>query len=80
MTKPKLSTTPIEGPPILVIELSAEHHRKLADYAQVLGRQTKQHPEPTGLIAPIPARLMATNRDFSEIRSYLVRFPKHNDT
>lgn len=78
MTKLKPSTIPDEKSAKLTIDLPTEVHRGLVDCAQALGRQTKQHLEPAELIARMLARLMTTDRAFSEARKNLLRLPTRN--
>jgi hypothetical protein len=53
----------------LTVELSADVHRDLLAYSEVLARETGQSViEPTKLIAPMLARFMATDRVFAKIR------------
>ena len=59
----------------LTVDLSADVHRDLLAYAEVLVRETGQSViEPTALIAPMLARFMATNRVFAKIRRETIDF------
>ncbi|UUP17827.1 DUF2274 domain-containing protein [Nitratireductor thuwali] len=68
MTKLKLGAIPDDKPVKLNIELSADVHRDLVAYADVLARETGQKNEPAKLIAPMLARFMATDRGFAKAR------------
>lgn len=69
MTKLKLGPVVDERPVKLTVELPAAVHRDLADYAEVLGRETGQPvEEPAKLIAPMVERFMATDRGFAKAR------------
>ena len=69
MAKLKLSVIKDDKPVKLTVELSAEAHRDLLAYSEVLARETGQSViEPTKLIAPMLARFMATDRVFAKIR------------
>ena len=69
MAKLKLGAITYDKPVKLTIELSANIHRDLLAYAEVLARETGQTvAEPTKLIAPMLARFMATDRVFAKIR------------
>ena len=68
MTKLKLGPIPDEKPVKLTVELPADVHRDLCDYAVVLGQQTGQDLEPARLAAPMLARFMATDRGFAAAR------------
>jgi hypothetical protein len=68
MTKLKLSAIPDDKPVKLTVELPADVHRDLCDYAAVLGQQTGQDLEPARLVAPMLARFMATDRGFAAAR------------
>jgi hypothetical protein len=58
-----------DKPVKLTIELSADIHRDLVAYGQVLARETGQAAiEPAKLIAPMLVRFMATDRAFSKLR------------
>ncbi len=71
MTKLKLSAIPDDKPVKLTVELPADVHRDLIDYARVLGNQTDQKLEPARLIAPMIARFMTTDREFAKARREL---------
>ncbi len=68
MTKLKLSAIADDRPVKVTVELPADVHRDLIDYARVLGNQTDQELEPPRLIAPMLARFMATDRGFTKAR------------
>jgi hypothetical protein len=52
----------------LAIELSADVHRHLLAYRQILVRQTGHTAvEPAKLIAPMSAQFMATDRAFAKL-------------
>lgn len=71
MTKLKLSAIPDDKPVKLTVELPADVHRDLIDYASVLGHQIDQDLEPARLVAPMLARFMATDRGFAKARREL---------
>jgi hypothetical protein len=68
MAKLKLGPLADERPVKLTIELPAAVHRDLAAYADVLSRETGQATEPAKLIAPMLARFMASDREFTKAR------------
>jgi hypothetical protein len=68
MTKLKLGPIHDDKPVKLTVELPADIHRDLCDYAAVLGQQTGQDLEPARLVAPMLARFMATDRGFAAAR------------
>ncbi len=68
MTKLKLSAIPDNKPVKLSVELPADVHRDLIDYARVLGHQTEQDLEPARLVAPMLAHFMSTDRGFATAR------------
>lgn len=68
MTKLKLGPIHDDKPVKLTVELPAEVHRDLCDYATVLGHQNGQDLEPARLIAPMLARFMSTDRGFTASR------------
>ncbi len=69
MAKLKLGAIADDKPVKLTIELSADIHRDLVAYSQVLARETGQTAiEPSKLIAPMLVRFMATDRVFSKLR------------
>lgn len=76
MTKLKLSAIPDDKPVKLTVELPADVHRDLIDYARVLGDQTNQELEPARLIAPMLARFMATDRGFAKARKAVDAAPR----
>lgn len=53
--------------PGVIVELSADIHRDLCDYAAVLGHQTGQVLEPARLVAPMLDRFMSTDRGFATV-------------
>ena len=68
-TKLKLSAIPDDKPVKLSVELSAEVHRDLVAYAEVMARDSGMtSPEPARLIAPMVQRFMATDRAFARLR------------
>ncbi|WP_114389628.1 DUF2274 domain-containing protein [Notoacmeibacter marinus] len=72
MGKLKLGPLVDDKPVKLTVELPAAVHRDLADYAEVLGRETGQPvEEPAKLIAPMVERFMATDRGFAKARNAL---------
>ena len=70
MTKLKLGPLVDDKPVRLAVELSAQVHRDLLSYAELLARETHSEApvEPTKLIAPMLARFMATDRGFAKAR------------
>ncbi len=68
MTKLKLGPIHDDKPVKLTVELPADIHRDLCDYAAVLGQQTGQELEPARLVAPMLDRFMATDRGFAAAR------------
>jgi len=68
MTKLKLGPIPDDKPVKVALELPADVHRDLVDYADALARETGQTHEPAKLIAPMLARFMATDRAFAKQR------------
>ncbi len=69
MAKLKLGSIADDKPVKVTIELSADVHRDLVAYGQVLARETGQAAiEPAKLIAPMLVRFMATDRAFSKLR------------
>ena len=68
MTSLKLGAIPDDKPVKLTVDLPAEVHRDLCDYAAVLGQQTGQKLDPARLVAPMLARFMATDRAFAKAR------------
>ncbi|OAN70172.1 small protein [Jannaschia sp. EhC01] len=78
MTKLKLSAIPDDKPVKLSVELPADVHRDLTDYARVLGNQIDQELEPAQLIAPMIARFIATDRGFAKARKAAETTPLPN--
>lgn len=76
MTKLKLGAVPDDKPVKLTLELPAEVHRDLIDYARVLGNRTDQALEPARLIAPMLARFMTTDRGFAKARKSVNATPR----
>ncbi|MGX1352291.1 hypothetical protein AB7M49_005900 [Bradyrhizobium elkanii] len=68
MSKLKIGTLPDDKPVKVSLELPASVHRDLISYAEVLTRETGQRTDPTKLIAPMLARFMATDREFTKRR------------
>ena len=69
MVKLKLGAIADDKPVKLTVEMPANVHRDLVDYAEVLARETGQSiAEPAKLIAPMLARFMATDRAFGKAR------------
>lgn len=69
MTKLKLGPVADDKPVKITLELPADLHRDLSDYAEVLARDTDQPTaDPTRLIAPMLERFMATDRAFAKAR------------
>ena len=73
MTKLKLGPIHDDKPVKLTVELPADVHRDLCDYATVLNQQTGQDLELARLVAPMLARFMATDRGFATARKSLSR-------
>ena len=71
MTRLKLGALRDDKPVKLTIELSAALHRDLADYAELLGKQTGQKLLPEKLIAPMIERFIVTDRGFASARKKL---------
>ena len=70
MTKLKLGPLADDKPVRLTVELPAQVHRDLTDYAAALARETASDaPVEAGkLVAPMLARFMATDRGFAAAR------------
>ena len=69
MAKLKLGPLPDDKPVKITVELPAELHRSLADYAEVLARETGQPvTDPVKQIVPMLERLIATDRGFAKAR------------
>jgi len=68
MEKLKLSAVPDDKPVKLTVELSADVHRDLVAYAELLGGETGQAVEPAKLVTPMLARFMSTDRAFLRAR------------
>ena len=71
MTKLKLGLLVEDKPVKLTIELSAQVHRDLMAYAEVLAAESGQVIDPGKLVAPMLARFMATDRAFAKARRKL---------
>lgn len=69
MAKLKLGPILEDKPVKVTVELPAPLHRDLADYAEVLARETG-HPvaDPAKLIVPMLERFIATDRGFAKAR------------
>jgi hypothetical protein len=67
--KLKLGVLADEKPVRLTVELPAETHRLLQDYAAALKQQTGQEVETAKLIGPMLLRFMTSDRAFSRGRS-----------
>lgn len=67
---PKLKLGPIrdDKPVKLSIDLSAEVHRDLVAYAELLARESGQTVDPAKLVAPMLARFMSGDRGFARLR------------
>ena len=57
-----------DRPVKMTIELPANVHRDLLDYARAHAAQTGQSKAPEKLVAPMLARFMATDRGFAKAR------------
>ncbi len=69
MAKLKLGAIADDKPVKVTIELSADIHRDLVAYGEVLARESGRAAiEPAKLIAPMLVRFMATDRVFSKLR------------
>ena len=71
MTKLKLGLFVDDKPVKLTLELSAQVHRDLVAYAEVLAAESGQAVDPAKLVAPMLARFMATDRAFAKARGKL---------
>jgi hypothetical protein len=71
MTKLKLGLLVDDKPVKLTIELSAQVHRDLMAYAEVLAAESGHVIDPSKLVAPMLARFMATDRAFAKARRKL---------
>lgn len=71
MSKLKLGPIHDDKPIKLTVEMPADVHRDLSDYAAVLAKQTGQDLEPTRIVAPMLARFMASDRGFATERKKL---------
>ena len=71
MTKLKLGLFVDDKPVKLTLELSAQVHRDLVAYAEVLAAESGQAVDPAKLVAPLLARFMATDRAFAKARRKL---------
>lgn len=73
MTKLKLGPLTDEKPVKLTIELPAATHRDLQIYAEALALETGQSIEDAAkLVAPMVAKLMATDRAFAKAKRRLL--------
>lgn len=69
MVKLKLGPLPDDKPVKVTLELPADLHRDLVDYAEVLARETGQLAvDPVKLIVPMLERFIATDRGFAKAR------------
>jgi hypothetical protein len=69
MAKLKLGAMTVDKPVKLTVQLPANVHRDLLDYAEALARETGQSiSDPAQLVAPMLARFMATDRAFAKAR------------
>ncbi|WFU74238.1 DUF2274 domain-containing protein [Bradyrhizobium sp. CB2312] len=68
MPKLRIGELPDDKPVKVSAELPAAVHRDLIAYAEVLTRQCGQLVGPTKLIAPMLARFMAADREFSKLK------------
>ena len=69
MSKLKLSGVPDSKPVKITVELTAQVHRDLLAYADILGRETGQPiPDAAVLIAPMVQRFIETDRGFARAR------------
>lgn len=71
MTKLKLGALVDDKPVKLTVELPAAVHRDLAAYAEVLASESGKAVDAAKLVAPMLARLMATDRAFAKARRKL---------
>jgi hypothetical protein len=76
MTKLKLGLFVDDKPVKLTLELSAQVHRDLVAYAEVLAAESGQAIDPAKLVAPMLARFMATDRAFAKARRKLPSEPQ----
>ncbi len=80
MAKLKLDQLEDEKPVKLTVELPAQVHRDLVAYAEILSRERSgAGVEPTRLVAPMLARFMATDREFSKQRRTAANRPLSSD-
>lgn len=69
MAKLKLGPLVDDKPVRLTVDLTAQVHRDLVAYAEVLARETDSDAvEPAKLVGPMLARFMATDRGFAKAR------------
>jgi hypothetical protein len=69
MGKLKLSAIEDEKPVKVTVEIPANLHRDLTDYAALLSAQSGQPvSDPTRLIAPMLERFIGTDREFARSR------------
>jgi hypothetical protein len=71
MSKLKLGDIRDDKPVKLTVELTAQVHRDLTAYAEILGAENGQTLEPAKLIAPMLERFMKTDRGFVKARRAL---------
>jgi len=69
MAKLKLGAIAVDKPVKLTVQLPANVHRDLLDYAEALARETGQSiSDPAQLVAPMLERFMGTDRAFAKAR------------
>jgi len=69
MTKLKLGAIADDKPVKLTVEMPANVHRDLVNYAEVLARETGHAiADPSKLVAPMLERFMTTDRAFAKAR------------
>jgi len=69
MAKLRLGAIAADKPVKLTVQLPANVHRDLLDYAEALARETGQSiSDPSKLVAPMLERFMATDRAFAKVR------------
>ena len=66
--KLKLGPLVDDKPVKLTVELSAQVHRDLVAYAEVLASESGKEVDAAKLVAPMLARFMATDRAFAKAR------------
>jgi hypothetical protein len=69
MAKLKLGAIAVDKPVKLTVQLPANVHRDLLEYAEALARETGQPiSDPSKLVVPMLQRFMATDRAFAKAR------------